>query len=183
MPNKLEGKITLPDGLTEISGFNKRPITEITVPASVTKLSGYIFSNCEKLVKVNLPNTITEIYNNVFEGCTSLKELHIPASVSVIGAFAFKDSGITDIYSDAPSRPATWTNNFEKYCNATVHYTGTASETEAEAVEAAVETNEEVAATDETAVDSTQTTFPLPTPEKSSFTDEASATEDVKTLN
>lgn len=143
VPERIGGKVVLPQGVTEITGFNGRAITEITLPEGVTALGSYNFKGCASLECVNLPSTLTAIGNNVFEGCASLKTLRLPAGVKEIGAFAFKDSSITDIYCEVAERPSEWKNNFEKFCNATVHYSGGVKTDAIDGGESAVEESAE----------------------------------------
>ena len=48
-------------------------LTEVTIPASVTYLSG--FEGCTALTSVTVPNTVSVIGTYAFKGCTALKNM------------------------------------------------------------------------------------------------------------
>ena len=52
--------------------FNNELVTELVIPDSVTRITGYAFYNCESLTKVEVPDSVTSIGYYVFGGCTSL---------------------------------------------------------------------------------------------------------------
>lgn len=74
--------VELPDGLEQISdtGFGFTGLTEITIPASVTKIDSFAFIQCTALKKVTVLGKDTAIGNwtsgtynlNPFQGCTGL---------------------------------------------------------------------------------------------------------------
>ncbi len=83
--------IGLPDGVTEIGkqAFRATAITEVTVPAAITRLEESTFYDCEKLVKAVLPDAITFIGPNCFSECRALQDVNIPAQVEMIDQYAF----------------------------------------------------------------------------------------------
>lgn len=83
--------IDIPTGLTEIgaNAFRYTGISEIIVPAGVTRLEEYTFYHCEKLQKTVLPDGITFIGRYCFSDDTELLDVNIPASVETIGEYAF----------------------------------------------------------------------------------------------
>ena len=111
--------ITLPANL-EIIGpqaFSKTGITEIVIPAGVTKLwgswsgsSARNFQNCASLTKVTFLGNVTEIGDNAFENCEQLStvifanstnredgSVVFPDSLTILGNAAFKNSGLTGV--------------------------------------------------------------------------------------
>ena len=65
-------------------------LKEITLPISITKLTGYsafvnggCFYHCSNLTKINLENIETMEGGNVFNGCSSLTEINMPKLTSV----------------------------------------------------------------------------------------------------
>ena len=69
-PGKLQGKFTIPSGVTNIA-------------------SG-AFGSCEGLTGLEIPESVTSISEFAFEGCTGLTNLTIPSSVKYIDWEAFK---------------------------------------------------------------------------------------------
>lgn len=96
------------------NAFNDTGLVNVTLSASLTKLGGGAFANCDDLVelvflcqynenlhlssmfadcsslqRVTLPEGITVIDDNLFKNCDSLTSIVIPASVKTIGNNAF----------------------------------------------------------------------------------------------
>lgn len=92
-PKKLAGKFVVPDDVAVIldSAFSScTMLTEVQLPASLTKIDGATFRFCSSLAKINIPESVTYIGQRAFEGCSSLPEvLTIPKSVKYIGEYAF----------------------------------------------------------------------------------------------
>ena len=92
-PKKLAGKLVVPDDVTIVrqNAFNSCTLlTEVQLPASLTKIDGATFRFCSSLAKINIPESVTYIGQRSFEGCSSLPEvLTIPKSVKYIGEYAF----------------------------------------------------------------------------------------------
>ena len=111
-------KISFADGVTSIPGylFDKgcQGVTELDIPASVTKIGGYAFRNATSLKDFTLKNnitlsgsaspfygsgieslhfadTVTKIPAHLFDnGSSKLLELDIPARITTVGADAFR---------------------------------------------------------------------------------------------
>ena len=92
-PKKLAGKLVVPDDVTIVrqNAFNSCTLlTEVQLPAALTKIDGATFRFCSSLAKINIPESVTYIGQRAFEGCSSLPEvLTIPKSVKYIGEYAF----------------------------------------------------------------------------------------------
>ena len=86
----LGGAITIPDGVTDIyrtpfAGNDN--ITSLTIPASITAISG--LSDMKALQSVTFQGDITSIGSYAFSGCSSLTSITIPASIQTISSYAF----------------------------------------------------------------------------------------------
>ncbi len=92
-PKKLAGKLVVPDDVAVVgqNAFNSCTLlTEVQLPAALTKIDGATFRFCSSLAKINIPESVTYIGQRSFEGCSSLPEvLTIPKSVKYIGEYAF----------------------------------------------------------------------------------------------
>ena len=64
-------------------------LTSITIPSSITTISGSSFGSCTSLTSVTIPNNVTRIGDGAFSGCSSLISVTIPNSVTIIDKFAF----------------------------------------------------------------------------------------------
>lgn len=83
--------IDIPSGVTEIgaNAFRWTGISEVTVPAVVTRLEDYTFYNCRNLKKAVLPDGITFIGSSCFSEDYELLDVNIPKKVETIGDYAF----------------------------------------------------------------------------------------------
>lgn len=118
MPETYAGEYSIPDGIETIAGYafeDCSQITSITVPESVTTISGgYSFSGCSSLQSINIPAGVTYIGGGTFSGCSSLRYVDIPASVTQIAANAFNGcSGLDSITSYATYPPMAESTTFE----------------------------------------------------------------------
>lgn len=91
---------------------NGRLVTDLVIPAYVTKIGDYAFTQCTSLKTITLEDGVTHIGNNAFyyctgltgvsfgntvesigyqafDGCEKLRKLELPASLRSIGAQAF----------------------------------------------------------------------------------------------
>jgi len=91
----INGSVTIPAGITSISGFSYRTgITGITIPVSVTEIGEWAFNGCTGLTSVTFAtgSQLRTIGRSAFDGCTSLYSINIPNSVTSVGNEAFKDT-------------------------------------------------------------------------------------------
>ena len=80
------------------------PITEFTIPASVTDFEVGAFYGCNKLTSVEMPSSVTNIEDDMFSGCTGLTSIEIPSLVASIGDNAFFNCvNLTSVNFKTPS--------------------------------------------------------------------------------
>ncbi len=80
--------ITIPDSVTYLSGFNDcKNLTSINIPDYVATIGNDAFANT-KITSITIPNLVTTIGNNAF-GSTNITSINIPNSVTTIGHHAF----------------------------------------------------------------------------------------------
>ena len=73
-------------------------VTNVVVPANVTKIGAYAFYNCTSLTGITLHEGITEIGDGAFAYCSGLSGITIPYGVITVGAHAFSDcKNLTEI--------------------------------------------------------------------------------------
>ena len=96
-PDQRAGSFIIPDGVTNIgeNAFQLSSITDVTVPASVTKIEPGAFSVCTLLEKVTFeePSALTEIPVGMCNSCYVLKSVNIPSGIRKIGKSAFRSCG------------------------------------------------------------------------------------------
>jgi hypothetical protein len=93
-------EIVIPNDVTEIHcmALSNTPITEFTIPNSVTRIGEYTFRECANLASVTIPESVTKIGDGAFYDCESLTSITIPNSVTSIGVHAFSEcSSLTSI--------------------------------------------------------------------------------------
>ena len=86
--------IVIPASVTKIgdSVFSScSSLSNIVIPASVTRIGDSVFSSCSSLSSIVISDGITSIGDSAFSGCRSLSNIVIPASVTSIGQGAFYD--------------------------------------------------------------------------------------------
>lgn len=91
-------------------------IVNINIPASVTSIGSFAFSNCQSLTSVNIPSTVTSISDWAFAYCTPLRSVNIPTSVTSIGSWAF--AYCTSLRSaNLPTSVTSISNSTFAYCS------------------------------------------------------------------
>ena len=99
---KLVTEIAVPDSITSISNYafyGCRSLTSITIPASVTSIGDSAFRACSGITgTLTIPDSVTSIGDHAFCGCSDLTSVTIPDSVTSIGDYAFEwCSGLTTV--------------------------------------------------------------------------------------
>ncbi len=109
-----DGKADIPETVTDAAGQTRRVtqvvspaagyswagVTELTVPASVTKMSNSAFLGCRNLKKATLNGKIEEL-KSVFKDCSSLTEVTLPKELKVqdgafVGCHSLKKVSLPD---------------------------------------------------------------------------------------
>lgn len=67
-------------------------LESVTIKAEWIKLGKYVFSDCKKLTSVSVNAAV--IPEGAFNECTALKTVTLGKDVSVIGAYAFRNTGV-----------------------------------------------------------------------------------------
>ena len=88
-------KFTLKDSTTigNQAFYNCKSLTSVTIPNSVTTISGDAFCNTS-LISVTIPDSVTSIGNNAFRECSRLTSVTIGNGVTSIGNYAFSNCRI-----------------------------------------------------------------------------------------
>lgn len=89
---KLEGSITIPDGVTYINSYAFylcSSITELIIPDSVTDISTQAFVSCTSLTNVVLSDTLTVIKPYTFADCRELETVQLPVALEGLSTYAF----------------------------------------------------------------------------------------------
>ena len=76
--------------------FYGTPLSNVTLPNSVTSIGNNAFEGCTGLIRVTIPNSVTTIGERAFHGAR-LTIVTIPNSVTSIGNNAFSGTGLTNI--------------------------------------------------------------------------------------
>lgn len=140
------GSFQIPEGVTRIagSGFYRSSLTNITIPNTVTSVTGgfrdcknleemifpdaligiptYCFSGCSVLKRVYIPDTCHGIGENTFENCTSLTEITLPKELNKIGRWAFKGCSTLSKVTFQGSCPASFDSSAFSGVTAVCYY-------------------------------------------------------------
>ncbi len=120
---KYSGSIVIPSTVangsttytvTEIDGSafsGSTALTQITFPATLTKIGASAFYNCSSLQgALVLPNSVTTLGASAFQGCSALTSVSIPSSVTSFG---------TKVFLGCTSLTAV---TFDENCRATINH-------------------------------------------------------------
>ena len=79
-------------GITSLSGYALRNsgLVTITIPTSVTSMSGSTFYYCTRLKYVTISRNVTSLGDYMFATCNSLENVSIPAGVTSVGNYVFQ---------------------------------------------------------------------------------------------
>ena len=85
-------EVVIPDFVTSLANVfrSKTPnakntaLTSVTIPESVTSISGRTFADCVNLISVELPDSITTMDGSIFSGCESLTDVKLPKDLKTL---------------------------------------------------------------------------------------------------
>ena len=90
------GDVVIPEGVKEFFLFPFSPsygsqsqVTAITLPDSMTVISGSAFSGCSKLERVVIPESVQRIEKGAFMSCVKLTGIKLPKGLTELGPQAF----------------------------------------------------------------------------------------------
>ena len=85
-----------------------RSLEDVEIPAGVTEIERYAFTNCNGLRKrIEIPDGVTTIGDSAFNSCYCIPAFIIPASITTIGTGAFAScSGLHEIHFRGSVPPA-----------------------------------------------------------------------------
>ena len=69
--------------------LNGQLLTNLTIPAGVTKVGDYAFEHCMSLTSVTIPEGCTTIGEYAFNNCQNITTATLPNSLTYVGSFAF----------------------------------------------------------------------------------------------
>lgn len=69
--------------------LNGSLVTNLTIPAGVTKIGDYAFEHCMSLTSVTIPEGCTTIGEYAFNNCQNITSASLPNSLKTVGGFAF----------------------------------------------------------------------------------------------
>ena len=84
-PEIFPGATSIADGAFK----DRKDLTSITIPDSVTEIGKEAFANCTNLKSVTIGKNVTSIGEDAFKGCIGLEFITIPKSVTEVGKEAF----------------------------------------------------------------------------------------------
>ncbi len=85
--------IEIPDDA--FAGFNN--LSEVILPAGLTKIGARAFQNNAKLVSVNIPNTVTVLGEFAFNSCYALENIVLPSGITVLEQGVLRQTGVRSL--------------------------------------------------------------------------------------
>ena len=88
-------EITIPATVTKMSGDNRSALcgmeflTKVTFAEGMRTIPDYALAGCESVTEVVLPESLTTVSAKAFYNCTALKTINLPDSITTIGDEAF----------------------------------------------------------------------------------------------
>lgn len=95
------GDLIIPDSVNTIgdSSFALCSFTSLIIGNSVTTIGSSAFYFCASLTgNLVIPDSVTSIGDNAFDNCSGLTAAYLNLPISSIGAYVFRNSGITNVY-------------------------------------------------------------------------------------
>ena len=85
--------VSIPETVTSIgvSAFSKCKLTDVSLPSKLTQIGAGAFSNCSELKSITIPQGVTNLKNDMFSECTSLKSVKLPSNLRIIEEYAFEN--------------------------------------------------------------------------------------------
>ena len=78
--------------------LNNKPVTDLVIPNSITKINNSAFINCTSITKLTIPDSVTSIGVDAFNDCDYLVSVTMGDSVKIIDRYAFYGcDSLTDI--------------------------------------------------------------------------------------
>ena len=120
----------IPAGVTKIGDYafsDCAALTNITIPESVTSIKESAFLRCNGLTEITIPEGITSIVEQTFYACNNLAKITLPTGITKIAYMAFYScDALTDVYfggTEAEWNAITIGTHNSSLKNATIHFT------------------------------------------------------------
>jgi hypothetical protein len=107
--------VQLSEGIQRIGQYAFRgceALQKLRMPATVESIDKFAFYNCTGLEEMVIPNSVTTIGDYAFRGCTGIRSVIIPGSVTEMGKHALHGTTKANIYCEALSVPAYWSERW-----------------------------------------------------------------------
>lgn len=107
--------------ISQIFGWGGSPtLKSVSIPDSVTYISGGTFSKCTALTEVTIPAGVRRINHSLFVDCTSLKTVRIKGVITLLGETSFDCKNLETIYYGGTKKQ--WNNELSRQYDYTDSY-------------------------------------------------------------
>lgn len=91
-PAARTGQCRVPDGVEVIaaSAFSKCKVSDVTLPATLTRLGQSAFYSCSRLTSISLPDGVVQLPAHVFRDCSALRQV-VLGDINLMGEHAFSN--------------------------------------------------------------------------------------------
>ena len=87
IPTKIEGYPVTVIGEYLCQGLSK--LKKVTLPEGLTEISAFAFESCVALEEISFPSTLTAIRDSAFFSCNRLTKVELPAKTKTVEDYAF----------------------------------------------------------------------------------------------
>ena len=107
--------------ISQIFGWRGSPtLKSVSIPDSVTYISGGTFSKCTALTEVTIPAGVRRINHSLFVDCSSLKTVRIKGVITLLGETSFDCENLETIYYGGTKKQ--WNNELSRQYDYTDSY-------------------------------------------------------------
>lgn len=107
------GHLTIPEGVTEVTGFNDNNFTSVTFPSSLLRIQGGAFSSNNFIEPIEFPENLIYIGPSAFENCNFIPSISLPSTLQTIDGGAFNGVySLSSIVCGAIEPPTVYGNAF-----------------------------------------------------------------------
>ena len=96
IPDTIDGLPVTSIGASAFETFNS-PVTDVTIPTSITNIGPYAFHMCRQLASITIPDSVTTLGHDAISECPKLTSATLGNGVTSLADYLFWASGLASI--------------------------------------------------------------------------------------